>query len=70
MATTPEVDALVAQVAATDGVIDSTIAFIQGLIPILQSVAGNKAATLQVAADLQTKTQALADAVAAVPPTA
>jgi hypothetical protein len=64
----PEVEALQAQVAATDGVIDSTITLLSGLADILTNVAGNKAATLAVVDDLKAKTQALADAVANVPP--
>lgn len=68
MAVSPEVQALEDQVAATDGVIDSAVALLEGLVTILQNVAGDKAATLQVAADLKTRTDALAAAVAAVPP--
>ncbi len=68
MAVSPEVQALQDQVAATDGVIDSTITLLTGLADILTNVAGNKAATLAVVDELKAKTQALADAVAAVPP--
>ncbi len=68
MAVSPEVQALEDQVAATDGVIDSTIALLTGLVDILTNAAGNKAATLAVVDDLKAKTQALADAVASVPP--
>lgn len=62
-----EVQALQEQVAATDGVIDSTITLLTGLADILTGVAGDKAATLAVVADLKAKTDALAAAVAAVP---
>jgi hypothetical protein len=68
MSTTPDVDALVAQVAATNGVIESVIVFLNGIVPLLESVAGNKAATLAVTEDIRVHTDALAAAVAAVPP--
>jgi hypothetical protein len=60
-----EMDALVVQVTTTIGIEDSTVTFLQGLIPILQDAAGDKAKTLAVAADLKAHTDALAEALAA-----
>lgn len=67
MPESPEMTALEAQVTATDGVIDSAVTLLTGLVPLIEAAAGDKAASLALAADLKAKTDGLAAAVAAVP---
>lgn len=67
MPVSPEVQALQEQVAATDGVIDSAVTLLNGIVDILGNVAGDKAATLAVRDDLKARTDALAAAVENVP---
>ena len=70
MATSTEWDALVATIAAEDTVIDSAVTLLNGLAPIVAAAAGDKAASLAVAADIKAKSDALAAAVAANTPAA
>lgn len=58
-----EMDALKAQVTATDGVIDSAVTFINGLSVQIADAAGDKAASLALAADLKAKADSLAAAI-------
>lgn len=60
-----EVDQLTQTVQATEGVIDSAIAFIAGLVTQLQAAAGDRAATLAIAEELSAKKDQLAAAIAA-----
>lgn len=60
-----ELQALQAQVAATDTVLNSAVVLIQGLAAQILSLKDDPAALTALATDLQGKTQALADAVAA-----
>ena len=65
-----EVDQLIQTVHDTEGVIDSTIAFIAGIVPQLQAAAGDRAAVLAIATELDAKKTELANAIAApAPPT-
>ncbi len=68
MATSAEWDALQVAVTAKDAIDDSVVAFINGLAPILTAAAGDRAATLQVVADLKTRGDALTAAVLANSP--
>ncbi len=70
MPTSPELDALSAQVTATDTVIDSAITLINGLAAQITATAGDKPAALALAAALKEKADALAAAVAANTPAA
>lgn len=65
-----EMDDLVTEVAAAVGVEDSATTFLTGLVPILQDVAGDKAKTLAVAADIKSHNDALAAALASNQPPA
>ena len=62
-----ELDALTAQVAETNGAIDSAIVLIQGLSARLAAIANDPAAILALAAELDTKELALRDAIASTP---
>jgi len=63
MATGPEVDALTTAIGEENTVIDSAIVLLDGLGPMIAAVAGDKAATLALAALVGDKKQALAHAV-------
>lgn len=65
MPTSPEFDALVAQVAATDNVIDSAVTAFKDLAAKIEVAAGDRAASLQLASDLKSKADALAAAIPA-----
>ncbi len=60
-----EMDALKAQVVATDGVIASAITFINGVAAQIADAAGDKAASLALADDLRAQADALAAAIPA-----
>jgi len=64
-----ELDALTLEVADTNTIMQSAIVLIQGLAAQLQAIANDPAAILQLAADLDAQSDALAAAVAAPPPT-
>jgi hypothetical protein len=59
-----EMDALKVVVSNTKAGIDSAIVFIQGIIPQITDAAGDKAASLALAAELTAKTADLATAMA------
>ena len=63
-----EVDTLIETVHNTEAVIDSAIAFIAGVVPLLQAAAGDRAATLAIATELDAKKTELANAIASPPP--
>jgi hypothetical protein len=70
-----ELDQLEVQVAQTDGVIDSAVVLINGVVGQLQALADELAAegidnskVVAITNDLSARTEALAAAVAAVPP--
>ncbi len=58
-----------AAVTAEDTVVDSAIALLQGLAAAVAALQPNQAAIDALAADITSKTQALADAVVANTPT-
>lgn len=58
-----EMDALKAQVLATDGVIDSAVTFINGVAGQITDAAGDRTASLALAADLKAKADSLAAAI-------
>lgn len=60
-----EMDALVAEVEEVKTVEDSAIALLQSIAGQIADAAGDRAKSLQLAADLKAKTDALAAAVAA-----
>lgn len=63
-----ELDALTLEVADTNTIMQSAIVLIQGLAAQLQAIANDPAAILQLAADLDAQSDALAAAVAANTP--
>ncbi len=63
-----EMDALKADVAAEDTVIQSAIVFINGLAVQIADAAGDRAASLALSADVKAQASALASAIA-TPPT-
>ena len=65
-----EMDALKAQVAATDGVIASAVVFINGVAGQVTDAAGDREASLALAADLKANADALAAAMPVVTPPA
>jgi len=60
-----EMDALKVVVANTKAGVDSAIVFINGIVPQITDAAGDKEASLALAAELTAKTQELAVAMAA-----
>lgn len=64
----PEMQTLIDQVTATVGEEKSATVLLNNLVPQIQAVAGNKAATLKLAADLKASMDDLAGAVTANSP--
>ena len=62
-----EMDALKAQVTATDGVIQSAIIAFQGVAGLVTDAAGDREASLALAADLNAQAAALAAAIPVTP---
>jgi len=62
-----EMDQLKAQVTATDGVIQSAIIAFQGLAGLVTDAAGDRDASLALAADLNAQAAALAAAIPVTP---
>jgi len=62
-----EMDALKAQVTATDGVIQSAIIAFQGVAALVTDAAGDREASLALAADLNAQAAALAAAIPVTP---
>jgi len=60
-----EMDALATEVTETSGVIDSAVAFIQGMAAAVREAAGDRAKSLELATELDSKANALAAAIAA-----
>lgn len=65
---TQELDALTLEVSETNTIMQSAVVLIQGLAAQLEAIADDPAAILQLAADLDAQSDALAAAIAAVPP--
>ena len=68
MATTPEMDALVAAVAAEDTVIASAVTTLNGLAGMIAAAAGDRTASIALANDVQAQATALSTAIATVNP--
>jgi hypothetical protein len=68
MSVSTQMQQLIDAVAAEDTIIDSAIAFINGLAPLIESAAGDRTASLALAADVRKRGQALADAIVANTP--
>jgi hypothetical protein len=62
------IDDLQAAVAAEDTVIDGAVTLLQGIAARLDAAGVDPAKLAALSTDIKTKTQALADAVASVPP--
>jgi hypothetical protein len=62
-----EMDQLKAQVTATDGVIQSAIIAFQGVAGLVTDAAGDREASLALAADLNAQAAALAAAIPVTP---
>jgi uncharacterized membrane protein len=63
-----ELDALALEVAETNTIMQSAVVLIQGLSEQLIAIANDPAAILQLAADLDAQSDALAAAISAAPP--
>ena len=63
MATSAEFDDLKAAVEAEDTVIASAVAAFNGLAPLIEAVAGDKAGSIALAADVRAQAAALAAAI-------
>ena len=67
MSESPEMQGLETEVANISGVVDSAVAAFNGLAPMIEAAAGDRAASVRLAATVRDKASALATAIASNP---